>query len=223
MNFISSLTRETKWGLPANFKLLGNPGFITMYDYGIMQPRYVLYEVSKEEMAVQPERNDCFRPDVRLPLEFRQDLSHYAGTGYDRGHMAPSAACRTQRENMSSFLMSNMCPQTPECNRGPWKDLEDEVRELAKRDGVLSVHCCCGPVFRDEVPIECLRSTGKRPLAIPHSFFMSWLVESVRGAIKVHSRLVNNDQGPEVERIDYDDLTLCTGLQIWNNIEGSSI
>ncbi|HEX2684859.1 MAG TPA: DNA/RNA non-specific endonuclease, partial [Ferruginibacter sp.] len=53
----------------------------------------------------------------------------YSGSGFDRGHNCPSAD-RTSSisANSSTFLMTNMIPQSPRLNQGPWATLEDYTR-----------------------------------------------------------------------------------------------
>ena len=69
----------------------------------------------------------------------------YSGSGYDRGHIAPSAdRTRNEADNSSTFLMSNMMPQVPEVNRGVWGDLEEYCRELVQQGKELYI--IAGPV-----------------------------------------------------------------------------
>lgn len=52
----------------------------------------------------------------------------YNYSGYDRGHMFPSASSNSYTANYESFDMVNMCPQLPGFNRGIWKSTEDFER-----------------------------------------------------------------------------------------------
>src|SRR5690606_27801005 len=52
-----------------------------------------------------PRSND-FRPDTRLPSAWRSDLRDYRGSGFDRGHLAPSADMPTPGSDSQSFLLS---------------------------------------------------------------------------------------------------------------------
>lgn len=54
--------------------------------------------------------------------------SDYNYSGYDRGHMFPSASSNSYTANYESFDMVNMCPQLPGLNRGIWKSTEDFER-----------------------------------------------------------------------------------------------
>ena len=56
-------------------------------------------------------------------------------SGYDRGHMAPNYAIDTvfgERAHKQTFLMSNIVPQRPELNQGPWKEIEQVVANSSK-------------------------------------------------------------------------------------------
>ncbi len=56
----------------------------------------------------------------------------YAGTGYDKGHMAPDGdQSWDQQVEYESFLMTNMNPQAGSLNRGIWKLLETSFRGWA--------------------------------------------------------------------------------------------
>lgn len=77
-----------------------------------------------------------FAPDPLLPAGwYRVRPNDYSGSGYDRGHLVPSAdRDATVEDNDAVFTMANIVPQTGDANRGPWEKLERYCRELA-RDG----------------------------------------------------------------------------------------
>ncbi len=91
-------------------------------------------------------RSNNFRADTRLPYNERAELSDYARSGYDRGHMSPSADFADQSSQDESFLLSNMIPQEPENNRGIHEKIESAVRREVKRRGELYV--ITGPLFQ---------------------------------------------------------------------------
>jgi len=74
-------------------------------------------------------RSESFRSDPRLGSRSPRS-SQFRNTGYDRGHMAPSDNSSTSQEMSDTYLLSNMTPQSPRLNRGPWKRLESEIRKL---------------------------------------------------------------------------------------------
>lgn len=82
-------------------------------------------------------RQDDFRADTSLPGGWYQvRATDYANSGFDRGHMCPSAdRTKTVEDNSATFLMTNMIPQAPDNNRGIWADLEDYGRTLVREQG----------------------------------------------------------------------------------------
>jgi endonuclease G len=77
-------------------------------------------------------RQDDFRADATLPTGwYRVAGTSYSGSGYDRGHMCPSAdRTYSVADNSATFLMTNMIPQAPNNNQGPWAKFEDYLRSL---------------------------------------------------------------------------------------------
>ncbi|HEY9881909.1 MAG TPA: DNA/RNA non-specific endonuclease, partial [Leptolyngbyaceae cyanobacterium] len=78
------------------------------------------------------ERQDNFRADDALPKGFYQVTpDDYRSSGYDRGHLLPSADRTSNRKDSSAtFLMTNIVPQAPNNNRGTWRELEEYERDL---------------------------------------------------------------------------------------------
>ena len=90
-------------------------------------------------------RQSKFHPDENIPRSERAELRHYAKSGYDRGHVAPSADMFDIQSQYECFSLSNMVPQVPENNRGPWEGIESAVRMMAKSKGDLYV--VTGPIY----------------------------------------------------------------------------
>ena len=101
-------------------------------DRGI--PNWVSWRLNADWLG-EIERQNDFREDGDLPLAFRRvTLEAYVGSGYDRGHLIPSGdRTANVEDNSATFLMTNIIPQTPENNRGPWRDLEEYARDLMLR------------------------------------------------------------------------------------------
>jgi len=134
-------------------------------------PYWVAYYLSDSNLVGNTERIDEYRPDPELPEEHRADNSDYSGSGYDRGHMAPAASFRRNREAMSlTFLLSNMCPQTSLLNRGRWRLLEDAVRDSVLSWGQAWIFT--GVIFMDDDSnwIEPLKHIGDSVAVPTHCF-----------------------------------------------------
>lgn len=99
-------------------------------DKGI--PNWVSWELNKSWLGEAP-RSNKFRPDDTLPEGwYRVTPSDYTRSGYDKGHMAPSAdRSNNPEDNAATFLMTNIIPQAPDNNQGYWADLENYGRKLA--------------------------------------------------------------------------------------------
>jgi endonuclease G len=90
-------------------------------------------------------RENTFHTESRLPPFARAELSDYARSGYDRGHMAPNGDMPDRRSQHESFTLANMVPQDADNNRHVWAGIEGAVRKLAQKEGDLYV--ITGPAF----------------------------------------------------------------------------
>ena len=98
--------------------------------------------------ARRVQRVDTFHPEDRLPAGERAELADYARSGFDRGHMAPSADMPSRAAQQESFSLANILPQNPDNNRNLWEGIEAAVRKMAKERGDLYV--ISGPLFVGE-------------------------------------------------------------------------
>lgn len=105
----------------------------TYYKLAYSQSRgtavWVAWHLQSDDLGSTP-RQDDFRPDTNLPNGWYQVQSYsYSGSGFDRGHNCPSAdRTSTVAANSSTFLMTNMIPQAPTLNQGPWAGMESFIR-----------------------------------------------------------------------------------------------
>lgn len=86
-----------------------------------------------------------FFADDNLLMSDRAELSDYAKSGYDRGHLAPSRDFPTHESRAESFSLANIAPQNPESNRGVWAAIEAAARSIAQESG--EVHVVTGVLF----------------------------------------------------------------------------
>jgi endonuclease G len=118
-------------GFPTNY-LMEKSQYAMSYHRDNGRPNWVAWHLASSWLGSTP-RQDDFRSDTTLPAGwYRVTASDYSGSGYDRGHMCPSAdRTLTVADNSSTFLMSNMIPQAPDNNQQTWANLETYGRTLA--------------------------------------------------------------------------------------------
>lgn len=124
---------------PDNY-LMEKPQYALSYNRSKQRPNWVSWQLNQTWLGKVPRRND-FRPDDSLPADWERVIpSDYNGTGYDRGHMTPSGD-RTANpvDNSATFLMTNIVPQAPDNNQGPWANLEIYCRDLVEQGKELYI------------------------------------------------------------------------------------
>lgn len=111
-------------------------------------PLYSAEHLTRDRLtqAKVMKRNSEFFPDPHIQPSERAELHHYQHSGFDRGHVAPSADMPDKRSQQECFSLANMVPQNPENNRGLWGGIESSVRKLTKERGELYV--VTGPLFK---------------------------------------------------------------------------
>jgi endonuclease G, mitochondrial len=124
---------------PDNYLMVKNQ-YALSYNQSKGTANWVAWQLNKSWLG-NAERQNNFRPDSTLPADWvRITPSAYTGSGYDKGHIAPSGdRTRTVEDNTATFLMTNMMPQTPDNNRNTWGNLEDYCRELVSQGKELYI------------------------------------------------------------------------------------
>lgn len=120
--------------------------FDSYYDITMKNPAMVVWTLEPADFAgnYKPSTRH-FRVDTQLPAPRVSDKD-FKGSGYVRGHLCPAADRDSNKKLLKqTYLTSNVCPMTMNCNSGPWKVLEDTCRILARSHGKLLISA--GPVF----------------------------------------------------------------------------
>jgi endonuclease G len=131
-----------------NNQYICHSGYAINYNYETKVAHFVVEHIQAEDLVKTAKRKDDFRMDPKVEDSKEATLEDYAGTGYDRGHIAPAANFSWSEEEMSeSFYLTNMMPQVPNNNRGVWKKTETMARENAAKRG--EVYVISGTIFSD--------------------------------------------------------------------------
>ncbi len=124
-----------------------------------------------------------FDPELSVGEYFSFDP--YWGSGYDHGHICPSADRLYSRDaNVQTFYLTNMQPQRNAFNAGIWAKMEGQLRTWLtdKSPKTDTLYVCKGGTIdpTDEVPNP-LRETLSSGLLVPRYFFMALLMKNSSG------------------------------------------
>ena len=114
---------------PTNY-LIVREQYVVGYhrDRGI--PTWVSWHLEAADLGPADRFSGSFITDTSLPTGwYRATHGDYTNSGYDRGHLTPSAdRTATDADNAATFILTNVVPQTPEHNRGLWAQREAATR-----------------------------------------------------------------------------------------------
>jgi endonuclease G len=124
---------------PTNY-LMEKTQYALSYNNSNGTPNWVSWHLDSTWLGSTP-RQDSFSNDTSLPAGWYQvQETDYSGSGYDRGHMCPSAdRTKTVADNDATFLMTNMIPQAPNNNQQTWANMENYLRTLATSGSELYI------------------------------------------------------------------------------------
>jgi endonuclease G, mitochondrial len=128
-----------------------HPGYLLAHNSRTKTPDWVIEHVTREVAEGTATRPGVkFQQEPNLPETAAGAVDRdYAGSGFDRGHQAPSADFKSSADLMAdTFFLSNVVPQEGRgFNQNIWRKLEDLVRKLAISRGELYV--ITGPIYQE--------------------------------------------------------------------------
>lgn len=205
-------------GLPAQkteairlTRVLRNDHFMVGYSEWLGNPLWVSYQVLPEPAQSRGgPRPGRFQADWRslrcITVIACVDHEQYSGSGHDRGHLAPNhliASRHGPRAQGQTFLMTNVSPQRPDLNQGPWRALEAlAAGPLAERHAPFWV--ITGPVF-DREPIRHL--PGLARIAVPDAFYKIFIREAGNQPVALAFLM------PQSARRDADPFAFLTSIR----------
>ncbi len=161
-----------RMGLPAlepGDEVITHPGHMLVYSEKHEQPKWTAHIASPELITGSLARIDSFLPDPQVKTGTAVTADYWY-SGYDRGHMVPSADMRWNQEALQgTYYYSNISPQLPELNRETWADLEDWGRRYVNFSK-CRLFVVTGPVLRDGLP-TLQKADRKNEVSIPEYFF----------------------------------------------------
>ena len=197
-------------------QLVHHDAFSLSYNEEHEQANYVVHVITKDILYGNVSRTNDFRLDPKVET-VTADSADYWDSGYDRGHLAPSADFRWSRDALSqSYYYSNMSPQRPELNREAWARLENLIREFAIDAGEVVV--ATGPVLREGLPKI---PQGSLRVSIPELYFKA--VIDVAGDEKRGIAFILPNGKAKFRIMDYavsiDSVEELTGIDLFASLD----
>lgn len=189
-------------------------GFVVNYNIERLIPNWVAYELTSEEVAGEIPRAKGFSMD--LDYKDRQAMREdYSNTGWDKGHMAPSADMKWSQIAMNeSFYLTNICPQNHELNGREWHTLEKNIRDWAIKYGRVWV--VCGPYVHTNL----FGTIGDRNVVVPDGFFKAVLRQDGKIYKSIAFVFENNGNKQPLKEavVSVNDIETLVGYDLFANL-----
>lgn len=134
--------------------IISRSQYVISYNKINRSPNWVAWKLDKDSLG-PVKRTDNFQQDQDLQEYLTKHDSQYnavlpteyKGSCFDRGHQTPSAdRTNSTEDNVATFTMSNMAPQTAYLNRVIWEHLESYTRNLIKQNN-KTAFIITGPIY----------------------------------------------------------------------------
>lgn len=175
-------------------------------------PLWASEHLTYAELLMDIDRKDNFHAEASLPADERAELADYAGSGYDRGHLAPAGDMPSIEAMSESFSLANMTPQNPSNNRGLWSSIESKTRDMAMQRGELYV--VSGAIFAG----ASIQRINNR-VFVPTSYFKA-IYDANTGESGAY--LVANDANKNYKMVSINELTKTAGIDPFPGIDAFS-
>lgn len=199
--------------------LITHPGHMLVYSEKHEQPKWTAHIAAPDLITGQLARIDSFRPDPQV-VTGTAVTADYWNSGYDRGHMVPSADMRWNQDALAAtYLYSNISPQHPDLNRKAWAELEDWVRRYVNFSG-RRVFVATGPVLRDGLP-TLQKADRMNEVSIPEYFWkvIADLDGDAPKAIGFVMRNTSLDHPPISYAVPVDSVEKLTGIDFFHGLD----
>jgi len=229
----SELSANTALGLPGpadqdpRHYLLKKDEYVVSYNSVLKTPNWVAWQLNSTHLGGATRTNE-WMTDASLPADVPQAIdTDYRKSGWDRGHMCPSAdRTRLREQNAVTFTFTNALPQASNVNSGPWLRLEMYLQNLAFNGAEIFV--VAGGLFDAAPP-----TIGEGKVSVPSA---TWKVAVIlehlgdrSGQVTTSTRVIavimpNDDAAVgredewEPHRVRVDDVEALTGLDFLSEV-----
>ena len=200
---------------PSDIAVLQRGEFAIGWSPSLKRPVWAAYHVPREarfDIGKRP----AFAKDRNVASAPPPDA--YKGSRYDRGHMVPNHAIVTRfgpDEQRKTFLMTNIAPQAPALNRGPWREMELRIADLwTARYGEIWV-------IVGALPASSAPERNKLALSgidVPERYYMIAVAQSedgVRALAVLMPQTTDRWAFPTHDIVTIDELEKLSGLEFF--------
>ena len=195
-------------------------------------PNWVCWHLESSDLG-PVKRQNVFFNDASLPNDFEQAYpGMYSGSGFDKGHNCPSGdRTDTEERNHKTFLLTNVMPQSPDNNQGPWNKLENYCRSVTRHGKECYILCGNYGLGGENKMSETLEYTKKGKIAVPKYLYKIVLIlkkgdndlERIQKNAVVLAVIMPNVQGIKTENFrqyitSVDDIEQKTGLDFFKTL-----
>lgn len=209
---------RTGWPAPGDIRIVDRGEFLLGWSDKLRHPVWCAYHVAKDAKYAIDKRPG-FTKDRSIPAA--PASSEYSRSNYDRGHLAPNHAIASrygEEAQRKTFMMSNVAPQTPELNRGVWRDVEHRIADLwtARYGEIWVVVGCISRATSGE-------TIGGTNIDVPESFYQVVIAQEgmdVRALAVVFPQQVSWHEWAARHIVTIEELEKMTGLDFNPELPG---
>lgn len=217
--------KPDQWGLPVEEnEFIKKTRFWSYVSCDTRTPIFVVYQLDFADTRGYADRRKSQwhkEEAAACPLAIWDDYKKLYKLGYNSGHLCPAGSSHSSQDVMDeTFSHANRAPQDIEFNQGVWRDIEHEVRGIAKAHGDKGILVFTGIAFEPDREVVKV-GTG---VAIPHYF---WKVIATTGeneqGIHLLAWLCPNrfrvEDRPDQFLASIDQIEALTGLDFFALLE----
>ena len=203
--------------------------YSTEWDTNIHAQRWSCYQMYASVLQINTSRTQTGYPnDPFLPLTYQFTKDPYVSSGYDHGHICPSADRLASAEsNEQTFYMTNMQPQVHGFNAGIWARMETQVRSWATSAYFDTLYVCKGGTIDQDSQIYDYLGSEDNRIPIPKYFFMALLGKQYTGGYTAiglwveHSSDIPSSTQIGNFAVNIRELEQKTGIDFFHNLPDS--
>ncbi|MEG3619561.1 DNA/RNA non-specific endonuclease [Magnetovibrio sp. PR-2] len=151
------------------------------------------------ESPAYPERTDFFDEDPDVPKNEQAQIKNYRNSGFNRGHLVRALDLNWSKNAYeTSYVMTNMAPQTSHLNSGAWLGLEKQFQNWVAEKGI-GLWAFAGSWGQNADPASLQSQPGNA--IVPACFFKIVVAQDAEKNYKVLSAVFPNNLPNQKQKV----------------------